>query len=37
MWVVGALLWDVNGVAAASAVTYGVQMVLMVRCFRELP
>ena len=34
MWVVGALVWDVNGVAAASAVTYGVQMVLMVRRFR---
>jgi O-antigen/teichoic acid export membrane protein len=33
LWVAGALLWEVNGVAAASAVVYAVQMVLMVRRF----
>jgi O-antigen/teichoic acid export membrane protein len=33
LWVAGALLWDVNGIAAASAVVYCVQMVLMVRRF----
>jgi O-antigen/teichoic acid export membrane protein len=33
LWVAGALLWEVNGIAAASALVYAVQMVLMVRRF----
>jgi O-antigen/teichoic acid export membrane protein len=36
LWVAGALLWEVNGIAAASALVYAVQMVLMVRRFRRL-
>jgi O-antigen/teichoic acid export membrane protein len=34
MWVVGALVAGVNGIAAASAAAYGVQMILVVRQFR---
>jgi O-antigen/teichoic acid export membrane protein len=34
MWVIGALVAGVNGIAAASAITYGVQMILMVRQFQ---
>jgi O-antigen/teichoic acid export membrane protein len=33
LWVAGALLWEVNGIAAASTLVYTVQMVLMVRRF----